>query len=130
MYEETTRGIRIRVVPQFIEDQSRPDEDFFFWAYTVEIANESDETVQLKSRVWQITDAQGRNEEVRGPGVLGKTPVIAPGETFTYTSGCPLATPSGIMVGSYVFDAESGESFVAPIPAFSLDCPYSIPSVN
>lgn len=130
MYEETTHGIRIRVVPQFVEDQSRPDEDFFFWAYTVEITNDSDRTVQLKSRVWHITDAQGRNEEVRGPGVVGKTPVIAPGETFSYTSGCPLSTTSGIMVGSYVFDAEGGESFVAKVPAFSLDSPYSVPRVN
>ncbi len=130
MYEQTTRGIRIRVVPQFIEDQSTPEEHHYFWAYTIEITNQSEQTVQLKSRIWHITDAQGRNEEVRGPGVVGKSPVIAPGESFTYTSGCPLATPSGIMVGSYVFDAEDGESFAAAIPAFSLDSPYSVPSVN
>ena len=99
MYEAVTRGIRIRVTPQYLEDQSSPEESEFFWAYTIDIANESDETVQLRSRVWQITDGAGHTQEVRGPGVVGETPVIQPGASFSYTSGCPLRTPSGIMVG-------------------------------
>ena len=85
MYEAVTRGIRIRVTPQNLEDQSSPDESEFFWAYTIDIANESDETVQLRSRVWLITDGAGQTQEVRGPGVVGETPVIQPGASFSYT---------------------------------------------
>jgi ApaG protein len=129
-YEHITRGIRIRVMPQYSDDQSTADEGYYFWTYTVEIANESEETVQLKSRLWRITDAHGRTEEVRGPGVVGQTPVIPPGQSFTYTSGCPLPTPSGIMVGSYQMSGEKGELFDVAIPAFSLDSPYSVRSVN
>ena len=101
MYEAVTRDIRVRVTPQYLEEESSPDEGHFFWAYTIEITNEGSETVQLRSRHWRITDADGRTEEVRGPGVVGETPVLEPGASFRYTSGCPLATPSGIMVGSY-----------------------------
>ena len=130
MYEATTRGIRIRVTPQYLEEQSSPDESEFFWAYTIDIQNESDETVQLRSRVWRITDGQGQTEEVRGPGVVGETPVIQPGGTFTYTSGCPLRTPSGIMVGSYQMVDAKGQLFDVAIPAFSLDSPFVVRSVN
>jgi ApaG protein len=129
-YEQVTRGIRVRVSPQYADDQSTPDEGYYFWTYTVEIANECEETVQLKSRVWRITDAHGRTEEVRGPGVVGQTPVIPPGQSFTYTSGCPLPTPSGIMAGSYQMTGEGGEMFDVTIPAFSLDSPYTLRSVN
>src|ERR671915_843842 len=87
MYETLTRGIRVRVTPTYIEEESTPEENYFFWAYTVVIANEGRETVQLKSRIWCITDARGNTEEVRGPGVVGQTPVIPPGESFSYTSG-------------------------------------------
>jgi len=90
MYEAVTRGIRIRVTPQYLEDQSSPEEGEFFWAYTIDIANESEETVQLRSRIWRITDGSGQTQEVRGPGVVGETPVIQPGSSFSYTSGCPL----------------------------------------
>ena len=100
MYEAVTRGIRIRVTPQYLDDQSTPEDGEFFWAYTIDIANESGETVQLRSRVWRITDGHGQTEEVRGPGVVGETPTIAPGKSFTYTSGCPLRTPSGIMMAA------------------------------
>jgi ApaG protein len=124
MYEAVTRGIRIRVTPQFLEEESEPDEDRFFWAYTIDIINEGAETVQLRSRHWRITDAAGRTEEVRGPGVVGKTPVLSPGTSFRYTSGCPLPTPSGIMVGSYQMTTEAGELFNVDIPAFSLDSPH------
>lgn len=130
MYEKVTRGIRVRVEPAFVQDQSLPEESYFFWAYTVEITNESEGRVQLRSRLWQITDAHGVTEEVRGPGVVGQTPIIGPGETFTYTSGCPLNTPSGIMVGSYQMVDADGTLFDVAIPAFSLDCPYAIHSVN
>jgi ApaG protein len=130
MYEATTRGIRIRVTPHYLEDQSSPDESEFFWAYTIDISNESEETVQLRSRVWRITDGLGQTEEVRGPGVVGETPTIQPGASFTYTSGCPLRTPSGIMVGSYQMADAQGVLFDVAIPAFSLDSPFVVRSVN
>ena len=130
MYEAVTRGIRVRVEPQYVEEQSSPDESHFFWSYTVTISNEGDETVQLKSRLWRITNAIGMTQEVRGPGVVGLTPSIAPGESFSYTSGCPLDTPSGIMVGSYQMQGRSGHLFDIAIPAFSLDSPFALRSLN
>lgn len=130
MYIATTRDIRVRVAPQFLEDQSSPEDNQFFWAYTIEITNEGQETVQLKSRHWRITDANGRVEEVRGPGVVGETPVLGPGEAFSYTSGCPLRTPSGIMAGTYQMVTSTGERFEVDIPAFSLDSPHAKHTVN
>ncbi len=130
MYEALTHGVRVRVEPQYIEDQSSPDESYFFWSYTVQISNEGDKPVQLRSRVWRITNAMGQTEEVRGPGVVGQTPNIPPGETFTYTSGCPLRTPSGIMVGSYQMVGQDGEMFDVAVPAFSLDSPFALRSMN
>jgi ApaG protein len=130
MYEAVTRGIRIRVTPQYLEDQSTPEDSEFFWAYTIDIANESGETVQLRSRVWRITDGHGQTEEVRGPGVVGETPTIPPGKSFSYTSGCPLRTPSGIMVGSYQMVDAKGQMFDVAIPAFSLDSPFAVRSMN
>lgn len=129
-YEAVTRGIRVRVEPQYLEDQSSPDESHFVWAYAVEISNDSTETVHLKSRLWRITDGLGRTEEVRGPGVVGQTPSILPGESFSYTSGCPLKTPQGIMAGSYQMADETGKMFDVAIPAFSLDSPYTQRSLN
>jgi ApaG protein len=130
MYEAVTRNVRVRVTPAYVEEQSFPEENYFFWSYTVEITNLGDEPVQLRSRVWQITDASGRVEEVRGPGVVGQTPVIAPGGSFTYTSGCPLRTPQGIMVGTYQMVDGSGRLFNVAIPAFSLDSPYARRKLN
>lgn len=130
MYEAVTRGIRIRVTPQYLDDQSSPEDSEFVWAYTVDIANEGEETVQLRSRVWRITDGLGQTEEVRGPGVVGETPVIEPGSSYSYTSGCPLRTPSGIMVGSYQMADPHGTLFDVEIPAFSLDSPFALRSVN
>ncbi len=130
MYEAITRGIRIRVEPQYLEDQSAPDESHFVWAYAVEISNDSKQPVQLKTRTWRITDALGRTEEVRGPGVVGQTPTIPPGGSFSYTSGCPLKTPQGIMVGSYQMSDEKGKLFDVAIPAFSLDSPYTQSAMN
>jgi ApaG protein len=129
-YEAITRGIRIRVEPRYMEDQSSPDDSHFVWSYAVEISNDGTETVQLKTRTWRITDALGRTEEVRGPGVVGQTPTIAPGSTFSYTSGCPLKTPQGIMVGSYQMADEKGTLFDVAIPAFSLDSPYTQRTMN
>lgn len=130
MYEAITRGIRIRVEPQYMDEQSSPEDGHFVWSYAVEISNDSEETVQLKTRAWRITDALGRTEEVRGPGVVGQTPVIPPGGTFSYTSGCPLKTPQGIMVGSYQMVDADGKLFDVAIPAFSLDSPYVQRSMN
>ena len=130
MYEAVTCGIRINVTQQYLDDQSSPEDSEFFWAYTIEITNETEKAVQLRSRVWHITDGQGNTEEVRGPGVVGEQPVIVPGGSFSYTSGCPLSTPSGIMVGSYQMEDESGTLFDVAIPAFSLDCPFAVRSVN
>jgi ApaG protein len=129
-YEAVTHGVRVRVLPDFSDEQSDPDEAHFFWTYTVEITNVGAETVQLRSRVWHITDAQGQRQEVRGPGVVGETPKLAPGQSFSYTSGCPLPTPSGIMMGSYQMAGSDGQLFDVKIPAFSLDSPYTVRSVN
>jgi ApaG protein len=127
MYEQMTHGVRVRVVPQYLEDRSTPEDGHYFWAYTIEIANVGREPVQLRARHWRITDANGHTEEVRGPGVVGETPVIDPGKSFTYTSGCPLRTPSGLMVGTYAMTAADGRAFEVAIPAFSLDSPFARP---
>jgi ApaG protein len=129
-YEATTRGIRVRVSPSFLDSDSSPTEGYYFWAYTVEIRNEGDTTVQLISRHWKITDSEGRTQEVRGPGVVGEQPTLPPGDSFRYTSGAPLRTPSGIMLGSYQMTGEGGEMFDVVIPAFSLDSPYALRRVN
>ncbi len=130
MYEALTHKIRVAVTPRFVDERSSQEEGYFFWAYTVEIANEGERTVTLLSRCWRITDANGKQEIVRGPGVVGQTPTLEPGQSFTYTSGCPLATPSGIMVGSYHMQCEDGQMLKVAIPAFSLDSPYTIRSIN
>lgn len=124
MYSETTHGIRITVRPDYLDDQSSPDENHFVWAYHVCIENQGAVTVQLKSRHWKITDALGRLQEVQGPGVVGEQPVLKPGESFEYTSGTPLSTPSGIMAGSYQMQGPDGQVFDVTIPAFSLDSPH------
>jgi ApaG protein len=129
-YEATTQGIRVRVVPSFLEKESSPAESYYFWAYAVEIINRGKKTVQLISRHWKITDSEGRTQEVRGPGVVGKQPKLSPGESLRYTSGCPLRTPSGIMLGWYQMETDDGESFDVVIPPFSLDSPYALRSVN
>lgn len=130
MYETVTQGIRVRVTPQYLEEESAPEDGRYFWAYTIEIVNEGSETVQLRMRHWRITDAAGRTEEVRGRGVVGETPVLKPGASFRYTSGCPLTTPSGIMVGSYHMTTEAGERIDVAIPAFSLDSPHAVGRLN
>ena len=130
MYRAATKGIEVTVTPRFLSERSSPENGYFFWAYTIEIVNHGTKTVQLKTRHWRITDAHGKTDEVRGPGVVGQTPVIPPGQSFTYSSGCPLSTPSGIMVGSYQMTDEAGRLFDVAIPAFSLDSPFAVRSVN
>ncbi len=130
MYETITRGIRVVARPQFLDSQSKPAENKFVWAYTITIENHGPETVTLRSRYWDITDAKGLKQEVRGGGVVGEQPTLPPGHSFQYTSGCPLNTPSGVMVGSYGMVTADGEHFDAAIPAFSLDSPYDKHSVN
>ena len=125
MYKAVTRGIRVTVMPRFLEEESAPDEGRFLFAYTVEITNLSTERVQLRSRYWRIFDGNGKLQEVRGAGVVGEQPVLGPGETFNYTSGCPLTTPNGTMQGTYTMVTAGGETFQAEIPAFSLDSPQS-----
>ena len=124
MYERTTHGIRVAVKPAYLDDQSNPDEGEYLWSYTVVIENKGAEAVQLLSRYWHITDGDGRVQEVRGPGVVGAQPVLAPGQVFQYTSGCPLQTSSGYMMGRYQMRSASGEAFEAEIPAFILESPY------
>ena len=124
-YAATTRDVRVSVRSFFLADQSRPDEAHFVWAYRVRIENGGREAVQLLRRTWQITDARGRTQHVHGPGVVGEQPILEPGESFEYTSGTPLETPSGFMVGAYhMVVASSGENFDVAIPAFSLDSPH------
>lgn len=130
MYEKVTRSIRVRVEPRYLDERSAPEEGLYFWAYDVEIANEGRESVQVRARTWRITDASGRVEKVHGPGVVGEEPVIGPGESFAYTSGCPLRTPSGFMVGTYEVETPRGERFEIDIPAFSLDQPGPPKTVN
>ena len=130
MYSETTQEIKISVDTTFVEEQSEPDDFHFVWAYHIRIENEGGETVQLLRRHWHITDSQGRVHEVRGDGVVGEQPVLEPGEAFEYTSGTPLSTPSGFMVGSYQMVTGEGNHFSVLIPAFSLDSPHDISLVN
>jgi len=130
MYAATTRAILVTVQPQYLPDQSNPSKSEYVWAYKVRIENKADFTVQLRSRHWKITDGLGRLQEVKGPGVVGKTPMLRPGDVFEYTSGTPLSTPSGIMSGTYQMVSESGENFDIQIPTFSLDTPVTQRQLN
>ena len=124
-YSLTTRGVTVSVRSFYLEDQSKPEEGRYVWAYRIRIENGGQENVQLLRRTWEITDARGRTQRVHGPGVVGEQPLLEPGGSFEYTSGTPLDTPSGFMVGAYHMVApESGESFDVAIPAFSLDSPH------
>ena len=124
--ETVTRGIRVQVLSEYAPERSDPRNGQWFFLYTIEITNESDETVQLISRHWIITDADGRTEEVRGAGVVGQQPVLGPGESFTYTSGCPLTTPFGKMEGTYQMVTKGGIGFDAKIAPFTLSEPYTV----
>lgn len=130
MYSAVTRDIEVSVEPFYLSDQSDPDAGRFVWGYRVTIANGSVQTVKLLSRYWRITDGNGHVEEVRGPGVVGEQPELDPGDSYQYTSGCPLTTPSGIMVGRYTMRGPGGTLFDIDIPAFSLDMPGRTRTVN
>lgn len=130
MYSATTRNIHISVEPIYLDDQSSPEDDQYVWAYHVRIENGGGDTVQLMTRHWRITDSFGRLQEVRGAGVVGEQPMLEPGESFEYTSGTPLPTPSGIMSGTYGMRFLDGASFDAEIPAFSLDSPHQVQQLN
>ena len=123
MYSAVTNGIEVTVVPEFLAERSAPAEGQYFWAYTIEITNRSEHEVELKTRHWIITDGAGMVHEVEGEGVVGLQPRIAPGESFRYTSGCPLTTPEGMMEGSYGMLDELGRGFDIAIPLFPLTSP-------
>ena len=125
-----THHVRITVHPTYLEDQSSPSEDRFVWAYHVRIENRGTDTVRLRDRYWRITDARGRTQEVAGPGVVGEQPTLEPGQTYEYTSGTPLSTPSGIMSGHYGMERRDGTLFEATVPAFSLDSPHQPKRMN
>jgi ApaG protein len=130
MATAVTNGIRVDVKSEFVPQHSNSVAKRYVFSYTIQISNESSETVQLKSRHWHILHGNGRREEVRGPGVVGEQPILHPGESFEYTSGTPLKTPSGIMVGTYQMEASGGERFDIAIPAFSLDSPHQAIRLN
>src|ERR1019366_5804842 len=122
-YTANTRGTAVTVEPFYLDARSSPDDSQYFWAYRVTIENQGQETVQLLSRHWMISNARGELTEVKGPGVVGEQPVLKPGEIYEYTSGAPLDTPSGMMGGAYQMERESGDCFDIEIPTFSLDRP-------
>jgi len=124
--EAVTHGIRVNVRSEYAPDRSRPSDQHWFFLYTITITNESAATVQLRSRHWVITNAEGEVQEVRGEGVIGEQPVLSPGQSFTYTSGCPLTTSFGRMEGTYQMMTPTGESFDVAIAAFTLSEPYTV----
>lgn len=124
--EAVTEGIRVRVWSAYVPERSQPEESQWFFAYRIQISNEGSETAQLISRHWVITDANGRVEEVKGPGVVGKQPVLRPGESFEYTSACPLTTSFGTMEGTYQMVSDGGREFDVTIAPFSLAEPSAV----
>ena len=130
MYSSVTHSISVEVEPSYLEGESNPSNGQYFWKYHVIITNDGPFEVQLLTRYWRITDATGRVQEVRGDGVVGETPILAPGASFEYASGCPLSTSSGIMSGSFQMAREDGIMFDIEIPAFSLDIPGQPVALN
>ena len=126
MYQAETHGVRVTASPKFMDSESTPDQGRYFWAYTIEIENLSSRTMQLMTRHWVITNGRGEVHEVRGEGVIGQQPVLRPGESFEYTSGCSIATPVGTMKGSYFMQADDGRQFDAPIAEFTLAMPRTL----
>ncbi|MEO7192465.1 MAG: Co2+/Mg2+ efflux protein ApaG [Vicinamibacterales bacterium] len=124
--EATTRGVRVSVVSEYAPGRSRPQDRQWFFLYTITITNEGSDTVQLLSRHWIITNGAGDVEEVKGPGVVGEQPVLAPAESFTYTSGCPLTTAFGKMEGTFQMVSRAGEHFEVKVAPFTLSEPYTV----
>jgi ApaG protein len=130
MFSAVSHDIVVSVEPRYLVEESEPDEHRYVWSYRVVIANHGRRAVQLMTRAWEITDANGFRRQVTGPGVVGQQPIIEPGEAFEYTSGCPLSTPSGIMAGSYRMVDDRGTALDVTIPAFSLDVPQAVRTLN
>jgi len=130
MYRALTRDIEVVVEPFYLEEQSDPEDDRYVWGYRVVISNNSGIAVRLVNRYWNITDQNGQIDEVSGPGVVGEQPRLQPGDTYEYSSGCPLDTPSGLMFGHYQMETDEGEMFNVDIPAFSLDSPGLLRVLN
>ena len=130
MYQAVTHNIQVTVEPQFVPEESNPDEGRYLFAYSVEIANLGRAIIQVRSRYWHITDGNGRVQEVEGAGVIGEQPILHPGESFRYTSGCPLGTPTGVMVGHYQVETLEGNAFAVDIPALSRDAPFYKRTLN
>lgn len=130
MYTQTTQDIKVSVFPNYLAGHSDPAEYRYVWSYTIQLENFRQDTVQLINRYWQITDALGQVQEVRGSGVVGEQPVIKPGEAFRYTSGVPLRTSSGIMMGAYEMVLENGDHIDVAVPPFSLDTPEAMQKPN
>jgi ApaG protein len=130
MYQAVTRNIEVKVTPRFLPERSSQEKSYYFWAYTIEITNHGNETVQLKTRHWRITDSFGRLQEVKGAGVVGEEPVLEPGASYEYTSGVPLPTPSGFMAGTYGMVTNAGDRFEIDVPTFSLDSPEGRRTIN
>lgn len=126
MSNAVTRGIRVEVESTYVAERSVPEEQYFFFAYHIRISNEGGEPAQLLSRDWTITDADGNQERVRGPGVIGEQPTLAPGDSFEYTSFCPLRTSMGSMQGTYTMETPDGERFEAEIAPFTLAVPHVV----
>ena len=126
MSEAITRGVAVTVRAFYVAERSDPSQDYYFFAYRVRISNVGEETVQLISRHWIITDGEDHVEEVKGPGVVGEQPVLAPQQDFEYTSACPLRTPVGTMQGTYQMVLESGEGFDAEVAPFTLAVPNTL----
>lgn len=129
-YEQTTHGVSIRVNPEYLDDQSEPENSRYTWAYHVEIENVGNQTVQVLTRHWKITNIRGESHEVIGDGLVGQQPILEPGDRFEYTSGTPLTTPSGFMSGSFQVVGENGDLFQVSVPAFSLDSSRYISAVH
>lgn len=131
MYETISYSVKVKVEPQFLAEQSDPDDNVYVWAYHIQIENQSEFPIQLRSRKWEITDARGRIQEVFGEGVVGEQPLLEPGEVFEYTSGVPLQTPSGFMQGTYTMNVpELDEEIEVDVPPFSLDSPFEMSTLN
>ncbi|MBB3132558.1 ApaG protein [Rhizobium pisi] len=130
MYRALTRDIEVVVEPFYLEEQSDPEDDRYVWGYRIVISNNSGIAVRLVNRYWNITDQNGQVDEVTGPGVVGEQPRLSPGDTYEYSSGCPLDTPSGLMFGHYQMETDEGELFDVDIPAFSLDSPGLLRVLN
>ncbi|HEY6881386.1 MAG TPA: Co2+/Mg2+ efflux protein ApaG [Polyangiales bacterium] len=126
MSEAVTQGIRVKVRSTYVPEQSNPRQKRYVFAYTIRITNEGDRAAQLLNRHWVITHGTGQVEEVRGPGVVGATPRLEPGQHFEYTSGCVLSTAHGTMHGSYEMKRDDGSTFEATISPFSLSMPYAL----